>query len=239
MKLRNSKKIDRRKKYFIVLDVETANALKKGYPNDCLVYDLGFAVYDKQGNEYEAKSFVITDIFDDMKDLMKTAHYNKKLPKYFEDLKKGTRQRVTIFQARRILHQIMKKYNITKVYAYNACFDLTSLNNTVRYISKSLCRYFFPYGTQICDIWHIACQVLGTQKTFQWENIRKKETNNLITSAERMFGYISQTDFKEEHTGLEDTRIEAQILVRCFKSHKSFKENIYSACWRIPQKVAV
>ena len=42
------KKVDRRKKYVIVLDVETANM-----SNDALVYDLGFGVYDKQGNEYE------------------------------------------------------------------------------------------------------------------------------------------------------------------------------------------
>ena len=80
--------------------------------------------------------------------------------------------------------------------------------------------------------------MLGTQKTFQWENIRNKK-GNLITNAERMFGYIDQNeDFKEEHTGLADTLIEGQILVRCFNNHKSIEKGINRSCWRIPQKVA-
>ena len=143
---------------------------------------------------------------------------------------------MTIWQARKLIHNKMQEYNIKKVYAYNALFDYTTLNNTVRYISGSGCRWFFPYGTEICDIWHIACQVLGTQKTFQWENIRN-EKNNLITNAERMFGYVSQKEnFQEEHIGIRDVEVETEILARCFKSHKSFKEDIYRACWRIPQK---
>ena len=133
----------------------------------------------------------------------------------------------------------MEIFDIKEVYAYNANFDYTTLNNTVRYLSGSACRWFFPYGTQICDIWHIACQVLGTQKTFQWENVRN-EKGNLLTNAERMFAYLSQNeDFEEEHTGLADAIVETQILARCFSSHKSINKNINRACWRIPQQVAL
>ena len=129
-------------------------------------------------------------------------------------------------------------YGVEKIFAYNASFDFTTLNNTIRYISGSGCRWFFPYGTQICDIWNIACQVLGTQKTFQWENIRN-DNNNLITNAERMFSYMSQDfDFEEEHTGLADALIETQILARCFRSHKSINKRINRSCWRLCQKVA-
>ena len=79
--------------------------------------------------------------------------------------------------------------------------------------------------------------MLGTQKTFQWENVRN-ERGNLITNAERMFAYLSQEfDFQEEHTGLADAIVETQILARCFKSHKSIDKKINRACWRIPQKV--
>ena len=88
------KKIDRRKKYVIVLDVETANMSE-----DALVYDLGFGVYDKQGNEYESYSKVITNIYDKEKDLMKSAYYSNKLPQYEQDLKLGTRQKIGLLQA--------------------------------------------------------------------------------------------------------------------------------------------
>lgn len=230
-------KIDRRKKYIIILDVETTNNQigVKGAPNDGLVYDLGFTVADKQGNVYAKRSFAIKEIFD-WKELMDTAYYKNKLPKYYEKIRRGEMKKVSIWEARKSIKSAMEYFNITEVYAFNANFDYTTLNNTVRYLSGSACRWFFKYGTKICDIWHIACQTLGLQKTFQWENVRNAN-GNLITNAERMYAYLSQDfDFEEEHTGLADALIETQILARCFKTHKSIDKSINRACWRIPQQ---
>lgn len=222
------KKIDKRKKYVIVLDVETANMAE-----DALVYDLGFGVYDKQGNEYESYSKVITNIFDKEKDLMQSAYYSEKLPQYYKQLENGTRERMGILQAKKFIREVMEKYGINEIYAYNANFDLTALNRTIRYVTKSKVRYFFPYGTKVCCIWHMACQVLCTQKTFLKQGIRNGN-GNLITNAERVYSYIKNIDFQEEHTGLEDTRIEAQIMAWCFKQHKKMNRNINRVCWRIP-----
>lgn len=229
-------KIDKRKKYLMVLDVETTNnIMEKGAANDGLVYDIGFTITDKKGNIYAKRSFAVKEIFE-WTDLMNTAYYKQKLPLYFERLKKGLIEKASIWDIRKRIKKAMEIFDIKEVYAYNANFDYTTLNNTVRYLSGSACRWFFPYGTQICDIWHIACQVLGTQKTFQWENVRN-EKGNLITNAERMFAYLSQNeDFEEEHTGLADAIVETQILARCFSSHKSINKNINRACWRIPQQ---
>ena len=230
-------KIDKRKKYLMTLDVETTNNQigVKNAPNDGLVYDIGFTIHDKQGNIYAKRSFAIKEIILD-KYLMDTAYYKQKLSIYWERIANKQMELITIWQARQRIHKAMEIFGIKEVYAYNANFDYTTLNNTVRFCSGSACRWFFPYGTQICDIWNIACQVLGTQKTFQWENIRNAN-NNLITNAERMFGYCEQIDFEEEHTGLADAIVESQILARCFKSHKSINKKINRACWRIPQKV--
>ena len=230
-------KIDRRRTYIIILDVETTNNQigVKGAPNDGLVYDLGFTVADKQGNVYAKRSFAIKEIFD-WKELMDTAYYKNKLPKYYEKIRKGEMKKVSIWEARKSIKSAMEYFNITEVYAFNANFDYTTLNNTVRFLSGSACRWFFKYGTKICDIWHIACQTLGLQKTFQWENVRNAN-GNLITNAERMYAYLSQDfDFEEEHTGLADALIETQILARCFKTHKSIDKSINRACWRIPQQ---
>ena len=232
-------KIDKRKKYVMVLDVETTNNQieVKNAPNDGLVYDIGFTIADKKGNVYTKRSFAIKEIFD-WTDLMNTAYYKNKLPIYYNRIAKGQMEKISIWDARKRIHKAMEYFNIKEVYAYNANFDYTTLNNTVRYLSGSSCRWFFPYGTQICDIWHIACQVLGVQKTFQWENVRNNN-GNLLTNAERMFAYMSSNEeFEEEHTGLADALIETQILARCLKSHKSINKKINRACWRIPQKVA-
>jgi hypothetical protein len=227
-------KIDKRKKYIMILDVETTNNNNNNNKfNDNLVYDIGFVITDKQGKIYAKRSFIVKEIFY-WKELMSTAYYKNKLPKYYEKLKAKTIEGVTIWQARQRIKTAIEYFGITEVYAYNASFDYTSLNNTVRYLSGSACRWFFPYGTKVCDIWHIACQVLGKQKTFQWENIRNKN-NNLITNAERMFGYCEQINFEEDHTGLEDAIVESQILSRCFKTHQTINKNINKSCWRLCQ----
>lgn len=228
-------KLDKRKKYFMVLDVETTNNDMKSKFNDGLVYDIGFGIYDQKGNAYCERSYCVKEIFED-KNLMNSAYYKNKLPKYYEELKQGKRTTKSILEIRKIIKQAVECFNIKEVYAYNANFDYTTLNNSIRYITSSFVRYFLPYGTQVCDIWHIACQVLGTQKTFQFENVRN-EKGNLKTSAERMFAYISQNeDFEEEHIGISDVRIEKEILIRCLKSHKKIDKKINRACWRIPQK---
>ena len=202
-------KKDNRKKYIMILDVETTNNNMKSKHNDGLVYDIGFVIADKKGNIYAKRSFAIKEIFD-WTELMSTAYYKNKLPKYYEKLVKGEMEKVSIWEARKRIKTAIEYFNIQEVWAYNASFDYTTLNNTIRYLSGSGCRWFFPFGIQICDIWHVACQVLGKQKTFQWESVRNKN-NNLITNAERMFSYCEQFDFQEEHTGLADAIVESQI----------------------------
>ena len=63
--------MDRRRKYIMVLDVETTGNI--GFP---LVYDLGFAIVDKKGNIYEERSFVISEIFDNKKLMNRLTIYN-------------------------------------------------------------------------------------------------------------------------------------------------------------------
>lgn len=229
-------KIDKRKKMFMVLDTETTNnTIGKPY-NDGLAYDLGIAIVDKKGNEYFSKSWVITDIFDNEKELMDTAYYHEKLPKYYEELENGTRERISIFQAKRQVRELIEKYNVKMVLAYNMQFDLQVLNNTLRYVSKSKIRYFFPFGVELGCIWNMACHVLTTQKRFLKEN-KLNEKGNYITKAERVYQYITNNDqFEEEHTGLCDVRIETEIMAKCFQQHKKMETNIFHNAWRIPNK---
>ena len=89
-------KIDKRKNYIMVLDVETTNNnMEKGAKNDGLVYDIGFAITDKKGNIYAKRSFAITEIFD-WTELMNTAYYKNKLPKYYQRLAEGKMEKITV-----------------------------------------------------------------------------------------------------------------------------------------------
>lgn len=222
-----------RKKKFLVIDVETANDTL--YP---LVYDIGYAVVDKEGNVYEQKSLIIRDIFCFEKELMETAYYSKKIPKYLERISTHQSQVVDLLLARWIIKDTMEKYNIKTICAYNAFFDINALNTTLRYVTKSKYRWFFPYGMEINCIWNMACQLLYTQKRFAEFAIQHdyfSPSGNLRTSAEIGFRYLTdETQFTEEHQGLQDVLIECQIMAKCYAQHKKVNKSINKMCWRIP-----
>lgn len=228
-------KINHRKRYILVLDIETANFI-----DDAIAYDIGFAVADRKGNIYETHSLMIGEMFINNADLMTSAYYAEKLPQYWKDYAKGERKMVSVLTARKMVYRIMKLYNISDVYAYNASFDLNGLNRSIRYITKSEYRYFFPYGTKIHCIWNMACQTILTQKSFfkfAIENGLVKENGNIMTSAETAYRYICKdNDFTESHTGLEDVMIETAILAKCYQQHKKMETKISRNCWKIPQK---
>lgn len=228
--------MDNRKKYYLVLDTETANGL-----NDPLVYDIGYAVCDKNGNIYEQDSLIIYDIFVREKALMSTAYYTEKIPMYENGLKAKKHRLVNFLTAQKIIKEVINRWNIKEVAAYNAHFDFyKSLNTTLRYITKSEKRYFLPYGIKVICIWNMACQVLYTQKTFlKWaiDNDYISPSGNIITNAEIGYKYLTQNhDFEEEHTGLSDVQIEVALLSRCLRQHKKFErgKGVYRMCWKIP-----
>ena len=224
-----------KKQYFLVVDVETANST-----NDALVYDLGVAVTDRQGNIYETASFIIADIFMDEAELMTSAYYAEKIPQYYAGIRAHDFKVTSFYNARKAVLELMEKYGIDTVAAYNANFDRSALNTTQRWLSKSKFRYFFPYETKVYCIWHMACQVICTQKRyakFCQENDFVSPSGNMKTSAEAVYAYMTKdSNFDESHTGLADVLIECQIMAKCFAQHKKMDKSINRLCWRIPQK---
>lgn len=237
MNLTKENKIDRRRRYIVVIDTETCNGIvtQKGELDlkDSIVYDLGIAVIDKRGKVYETRSFVIRDTFYGMSDIMKSAYYADKIPMYHKDIWDGKRKVVTFLEAKLILCDIMEKYNTNVICAHNARFDYNALNTTQRYLTKSAFRYFFPYGTEFWDSLKMARSVMGQMKGYRYFC----ERNGFMTrhkvpqcrfTAEICYKYIiNDVNFTESHTGLEDVLIEAQIVAYCFRQHKKMKKLLF------------
>lgn len=229
--------IDRRIRYMVGLDTETCNGLNledgKVDLTQSLVYDIGWAVTDKRGKIYKTRSFVVAETFLDMKDVMKSAYYAEKIPKYWEDIKAGTREIKTLMSIRKILFEDMKEYNINIVFAHNASFDVRALNNTVRYVTKSRFRWFFAYGTEIWDTLKMARQAIGKQKSYiTWcvnnGYLTKHKVPRVRLTAEILYRYLSgNKDFIESHTGLEDVIIETKIMAHCLRQHKKLEKRLY------------
>lgn len=224
-----------KKEYFLIIDTETCNTIEQPLP-----YDIGYAICDRMGNIYKECSFVVAETFLDMVDTMKSAYFAEKIPQYWEDIKKGKRIVKPLLSIRKQIFADMKEFNVKTVGAYNMGFDKRALNNITRYSTKSFCRWFFPFGTKFICIWSMACQTLLNTKSyinFALQNGLESESGNILTSAESCYKFLKNNiDFVESHTGLEDVRIEIEIMAKCFRTHKKMDKAINNACWRLPQR---
>lgn len=228
-------KIDKRKHYVLVLDTETANTIQEGDKLDMsnvLVYDCGWAVADTKGHIYETASFVNRDIFCYERDLMRTAYYNWKIPRYLEELENGSRVMADTYEIRKAMLNTIERYGIKEVVAHNARFDYNALNITQRYNTKSKYRYWFPFDkVEVWDTMKMAqdviCNML-TYRKFCEENGYKTKSGQLRKTAEVLWRFISgDNEFEESHTGLEDVLIETQIMWYCFRQHKKMRKKLF------------
>ena len=218
--------IDKRKHYYLTIDTETANTIE-----DPMMYDLGGAIHDRNGNVEETFSFVIYDIFCADRQLFDTAYYATKRPRYEEQIAAGQRKIVSIFTARRYVHDLCEKYNVKAIIAHNARFDYRSTNYTLRYVTKSASRYFLPYGIPLWDTLKMAQDTICKQKTYiKWcaENGYLKKNGTPRATAEILYRYITQDEFfEEDHTGLEDVLIEKEIFAKCMAQHKKMTKSAW------------
>lgn len=210
------------KNYYLTIDTETANGL------DCpLVYDIGFAVFDKKGHIYEQYSFVVSEVFNEMSDLMQTAYYANKIPQYKKDIAEGKRVVTSFFKVRAKIFELCKKYHIKAIIAHNMRFDLNACNTTYRYLTKSKYRYFFPRSVKIWDSLSMARTTIGKQTTYRmWckENGFTTKNGQPKLTAEILYRFISRDkDFKEAHTALEDVLIEILIFLKCVSQRKKMQ----------------
>ncbi|MEI4856032.1 hypothetical protein, partial [Klebsiella pneumoniae] len=79
-------------------------------------------------------------------------YYACKLPQYETELKAGHRKKVRFYTARNHILDLIDKYEVKAVLAYNMRFDLNALNNTLRYLSNGKRKYFFPFSKDV-EIW--------------------------------------------------------------------------------------
>ena len=226
-------------RYILILDVETANDT-----TDAIVYDIGFMLIDLcTGTVCEQGSFVIRDTFVYERELVKVAYYADKIPEYIADIQRGKRQMIDFMAARRHILNIMEKYDCHTVAAYNCNFDRNALNTTLRFLTKSKYRYFFPYSTNFVCIWNMACDSIcqtSEYKTFAETNRHySNHGKNYRATAETVYAFLTDNaNFTEEHKGLDDVKIECEIFVKCFKEMGGVM-GIKRNCWQRVKRGAI
>ena len=230
----NDFKIDHRKHYVIVLDTETANTIQEGGKLDMsnvLFYDCGWAVADTHGNIYRKRSYVNRDVFCYERELMQSAYYAHKIPRYVAEIQAGLREMADLYEIHRVFLADLEEFGITEVVAHNARFDRDALDTIQRWTTKSKYRYWFPYGTEIWDTMKMARDVIHkmpTYRRFCEENGFLTANGRLPATAENLYRFIiKDPTFVESHTGLEDVQIEREIMFYCFRQHKKMRKGLY------------
>ena len=194
------------------------------------VYDLGIQIVDKEGYVYDEYSIVNGDVFWGMPEAMKEAYFADKRPQYVADILAGKRKVLNTWQIYKLVRNLCEEYNIKACVAHNARFDVKALNATMRYQTKSRCRWFFPYEMPMWDTMKMANDTICKQKRYKEfceENgyMTNHATPQVRKTAEIIWRYLTDdVTFEEEHTGLADVEIEAQIFAECIRQHKAMEK---------------
>ena len=137
-------KYDKRRKYYVVLDCETATLPEAiNYEGEerkniaiakPLIYDLGWKVIDAQGRTYARKNYLISEIFS-VPAIFDTAYYASKRCIYLEKLEKGE---ITLTDWKTASAELVEDMDAcVAVGAYNSMFDYKkAIPFTDLYISK-------------------------------------------------------------------------------------------------------
>lgn len=211
---------------YLFMDGETAETPKVDGQLDVgngQVYDLGLMVIDDECKVYEKMSLINEDVFFRMPQSMQEAYFADKIPQYLEGMRMGKHKIVNTWQMYQIFHELCRKYEVSAVVAHNAYFDVKTLNATMRYQTKSRCRWFIPWGMEVIDTLKLARNTFAKDPqyvTYCKENgyMTNHATPRPRLTAEILYRYITKCDeFEEEHTGLADVEIEAKIFMKMKK----------------------
>ena len=214
-----------------VFDTETVNTVKP------FCYNVGVVIYDtEQDKTLLKKEWVIKDIWYN-KPLFATAYYAEKRPIYVNRMRARKIKLVTYRECCKELLSIFNQYEVQFAYAYNSPFDDG--------VFKFNCEWFKvvnPFDNlPILDIATLVHHKIAF--TSDYQNFCDKyelytETGNYSTTAENVYRYITnQIDFIEEHTALNDSEIELEILLYCIEKGCEFGKEYkkYSSIPRIKE----
>lgn len=212
----------------MVLDTETTSTNPSAgiVPDLMRVYDLGFIVVDTTNdfNLVESRNYALMETFGNGT-LMASAYYHDKLPMYYEGMRQGVISAVPVKDAWESFNRTCERNNIAQVWAFNCRFDYGALNTTIRNASNGWQSVWFNHNVEVLDIMSAAIDLICDENYCLWARTHNLTTlkGNPRATAETVYNYIAgvlhdeiEDFYTENHTALDDARIESRILRECF-----------------------
>lgn len=203
------------KNIYCTLDTETFGGA--AYPKG--IYHIAGFIHDREGNVIAPFNYLIAEYFDEIN---RDEYAKKNFYRYIEMIMNGE---ITVIDteahAIEMVDALCTRYNVRYMMAYNTAFD---------FIKTAACRLID--NREFIDIYLMALQTITHLKkyaTFCRENgYRARSGRSVATSAESVYAYLTNnTKYEEEHTALEDSKIEMQIFLACVKTHKKYDKNLH------------
>lgn len=203
------------KNIYCTLDTETFG----GASNPKGIYHLAGIIHDRQGNILATFNYLIAEHYEEIE---KDSYAKKNFHKYVAMIKEGIVTMIaTEKEAVNAVDALCNFYNVRYMMAYNTGFDFC----------KTECRMLIE-NREFIDIYLMTVQTITHIKKYakfcRENNFRSASGKSVATSAESVFAYLTgNTEYKEEHTALEDSKIEMQIFLACVATHKKYTKNIH------------
>ena len=205
------------KNIYCTLDTETFG----GAVNPKGVYHLAGIIHDRKGNIFATFNYLIAEHFEEIE---KDDYAKNNFYKYIDMVNAGSITSIaTEEEAVKAVDEICKFYNVRYMMAFNSGFDFV----------KTICQSLIKHR-EFIDIWLMAVQTLTKIKKYNTfchdNNFRSSTGKSIATNAESFYAYLTDNaNYKEEHTAMEDSKIEMEIFLACVKTHKRYSKNIH--CW--------
>ena len=199
-----------RKKYLMV-DCEAIGFDGKQYSN-CIAYNLGLVITDKQGTIYAEKGMIFLDCI-----ALNLARFDSRFlrRKITELLQLDYYDCCNLIEGRAMVWELISVHNVQGIIMYNAEFDYNALNATMR--NMGFLERFFPL-LPIYDLCIMARDTIGKQKTYQ-----KQFEGKVSVSTKYVYPYLFIND-EVKHFALEDARGQVEIWKRVNRQHKKMKK---------------
>ena len=202
----------------MIFDTETTGVVKP------FCYNVGYIIVDTDTNEIQTKKdFVCEQIWHNLP-LFHTAYYAEKRPLYVNRMKAKKVIMTKYGYICREMARDIKKYNIQFAFAFNSQFDEKVFNFNCDWF-----KVINPFDTiEIKDIRAFTHDFLvnDNYKRFCDTHELYTESGNYSTTAETIYRYITNNvDFQEEHTALNDSLIEWEILKNCLYKGAKVTDN--------------
>lgn len=203
------------KNFYCTLDTETYGgaATPKG------IYHLAGIIHDRNANPICAFNYVISEHYDE---IQQDEYAKRNFDLYETMVKTGVATMIpTEAEAIAAVNSLCNWYSVNTMLAFNTGFDFC----------KTVCRDLLE-GREFIDLFLMACETLAIRKKYgdfcREHGFKSKSGKSVATSAEAFYAYLTDNaDYIEEHTALEDARIEMEIFRACIRSHKAFTKNCH------------